>query len=961
MDFCNQLKKRPRRLKKTANDANILVGVDDLEVLNTPESLLLKAVSGESSQDRADRDHLAPWLKFVWESYKQCLELLKNNNKVELLYQQVAKQAFTFCVKYQRKTEFRKLCETIRQHMVQSQKYANQMTSIDLNKPETQNNHLETRLFQLNHAISMELWQEAYKAVEDIYGLMNLSRTKPKPGQMFNYYSKLSLIFWKAGNQLFHAATLQKLFVLLREQKKTITSDELTKISTRLLLATLAIPIPPNRSVIDECLDQDDITQEKLKRLSSLLNLQQPPTRQSLIKDLTKYNVVQHVFPETRDLYKWLEVEFHPLKLSSRVTKSLDFIEANQDIANENYMQYVPAIKEIVVTRLLKQISQIYTSIEIHRFIQLAPNGIQTFHLEKLIVDAAKQLDLQVRINHQNKSLHFGNDLYVDTERSPEGPTIQSMPSEQIRNQLITMTDSLQQAQELIYSTENKGRRDELAAVIANVYRQTCDKHHMDLLRRKQLIEEQKEMYERLVYEREQAELEEKRAKQEEKDRIAGNLNQKMRYDGISLRDRREMELEETRTREAEKEDLELKKQIEQANREKKELMDRLKKEEKKFDHFVRATHEYEIPILTKMAQEDSELRKKFWEEKELERIENLKGERELQSENRDRLFRMNEDRESFESKIHAARREEYEAKLDEFKAKFEVAKENKLQELKEKRKQDRRNAYFKEIEARKKREEEERKKKDDEEHQRKLDEQSEKQRIRDREIEERLRERESNNQRQPLADTEKKDAPYRPRHMQESASGGMDRRDRKPDDSELSWGRGGGGDDRRGDYGRDRGDFGRDRDMRGGGRSDFGHDRDMRRGGDERGGDEGGWRRGGESDRRQEPDRYQARGGASGGSGFGGGRPEGRGFGDRNLGDRDRGFGDRKPERSFGDRGGRADNNTDSWRRGGREEPGEERRPTGGRSYREERGAPSSQGSEQPRADGWTQVRGKK
>lgn len=204
------------------------------------------------------------------------------------------------------------------------------------------------------------------------------------------------------------------------------------------------------------------------------------------------------------------------------MSKCLEFIETNKDLANENYSQYVPAIKEIVVTRLLKQVSQIYTSIEIKRFIQLVPEGIQTFNLEKLIVDAAKLLDLQVRINHQNKSLHFGNDLYVDTERSPEGPTIQSMPSEQIRNQLITMSDSLQQAQELIYSSENKVRRDELAGVIANVYRQTCDKHHMDLLRRKQAIEEQKEMYERLQVEREEAEAQERKQKQEERDRIAG-------------------------------------------------------------------------------------------------------------------------------------------------------------------------------------------------------------------------------------------------------------------------------------------------------------------------------------------------------------------------------------------------------------------------------------------------------
>ena len=61
----------------------------------------------------------------------------------------------------------------------------------------------------------------------------------------------------------------------------------------------------------------------------------------------------------------------------------------------------------------------------------------------------------------------------------PEGPSIQSMPSEQIRNQLIEMTDGLQQAQELIAGAEMRARRAELAHSIAHVYRQTCDKHHV--------------------------------------------------------------------------------------------------------------------------------------------------------------------------------------------------------------------------------------------------------------------------------------------------------------------------------------------------------------------------------------------------------------------------------------------------------------------------------------------------
>lgn len=822
--------------------------------------------------------------------------------------------------------------------MVQSQKYANQPTSIDLNKPETQNNHLETRLYQLNHAISMELWQEAYKAVEDIYGLMSLSRTKPKPGQMFNYYSKLSLIFWKAGNHLFHAATLQKLFVLLKEQKKTITNEELTKISTRLLLATLAIPIPPNRSLIDECLDQDEITQEKIKRLSSLLNLQQPPTRVSLIKDLTKYNVIQHVFPETRDLYKWLEVEFHPLKLSERVAKCLDFIETSQESLNENYVQYVQAIKEIAVTRLLKQISQIYTTIEIKRFVHLAPRGIDVFSLEKLIVDAAKQLDLQVRINHQSKSLHFGNDLYVtQKEDSPEGPTIQSMLSEQIRNQLITMSDGLQQAHELIYSNENKLRRDELSQTIAHVCRQTSDKHHMDLLRRKQLIEEQKEMYERLVSEREQAEAEEKKQKQEERERLS--LNHKHFVEGLKMIDsRRQNENDDERDRQAEQEDIELKKQIEQANREKKELMERLKKEEKKFDHFVRACHEVEIPILSKLADEDSQTRMKFWEEVEVERIDNLKKERQLQAENRDRLLRMKEDKENFEKIIHDARKEDYEEKMAEFQVKLKAARESKLAERKDKRKLDRRNEYFADIEKKKKREEDERRAREDEEKKRKLDEQAEIQRKREREMEERLaqqgaeRERKEKEQQQQQTKTEY----YKPRGP---AAASMQAASRNLDDNESSW--------RRGNFEED------SRDSRAApARRDFKDSRAAAEPTKERE-----WRKPEPTTERsdlfqrkpptEEDQRPSNRGmgGSGGGGGFGGrGDRSDRGGTGGASGSSYNRPSDR-PERSFMQRSGgesKADT-ADSWRRGGgpADEPAQDNQRRGGRSYRDERNQP--------------------
>lgn len=49
------------------------------------------AVSGEDAQDRSDRTILTTWVKFLWESYCQCLELLRTNAHVETLYHDIAK------------------------------------------------------------------------------------------------------------------------------------------------------------------------------------------------------------------------------------------------------------------------------------------------------------------------------------------------------------------------------------------------------------------------------------------------------------------------------------------------------------------------------------------------------------------------------------------------------------------------------------------------------------------------------------------------------------------------------------------------------------------------------------------------------------------------------------------------------------------------------------------------------
>jgi translation initiation factor 3 subunit A len=619
------------------------VNVEDLEAIETPESILLSTVSGEQSRDRTDRAILTPWLKFLWETYRTVLEILKNNARLEIMYHSTTLQAFQFCQKYIRKTEFRRLCELLRNHVQNAAKYQSQMHAINLSDPDTLQRHLDTRFQQLNVAVELELWQEAFRSVEDIHTLLSLSKRPAKNVMMANYYEKLTRIFLVSENYLFHAAAWNRYYSLLRQSaniaasgqslKKdnpAVTEADMSRAASFVLLSALSIPVISTSRSRGALIDIDEARKNKNNRLTNLLGMSQAPTRAVLFKDAMSKGLLKRARPEIRELHQILEIDFHPLSICKKISPILTQIGSDPEME-----KYVMPLQQVILTRLFQQLSQVYESVELNFVHQLAqfpdPFQVTSSTVEKFIMNGCKKGDLAIRVDHAAGILTFDSDVFSSAKALHPGSgggsaesesssvqRLQRTPAEIVRTQLTRLAKTLFVTCQYVDPEYNENHQRAKAAAFARA-QAGAEQEHQDTLARRAIIEKKKELASDalqkkqkeeetrkriLVQQRQEAESirlaeehkeRERKRLRDEQDRIRRENNEKelndLKSKGISLGEIDLDDLDSNRLRLL---------RISQLEKEKNDLYKNLRVTGKRIDHLERAFRKEEIKLLPK-------------------------------------------------------------------------------------------------------------------------------------------------------------------------------------------------------------------------------------------------------------------------------------------------------------------------------------------------------------------------
>ncbi|KAG0668549.1 eukaryotic translation initiation factor 3 subunit A [Maudiozyma exigua] len=702
---------------------------EDLESNITPENLLLSAYEEDQSVAGFNDEALTSWMRFTWESNRAVLDLLRNNSQLEITYSGVVNRTMMFCLRNNRKNEFKRLADMLRQHLdaANYQQSKNGTNIVDLSDNDTLQRYLEQRFQLVNCSVKLELWHEAFRSIEDVFHLMKMSSHSPKSSTLASYYQNMAKVFLVSGDSLLHTIAWKKFYDLFLTNPKA-TQDDFKTYASTIFLSVLA-------AKLDEL---PTVGYDRQFRLYRLLGLDGKPNRGSIMTQLLQEDFYQYVDEDIKSLYVAMETEFSAEGIKSQLATLLPKLSTKSYFA-----QYVDSLRDIIVRRSIVEASVKNETITMTDLVKLVtlpePFVMNAWEVERALLEAAVEDYVSFTIDHETDTVVFVKDPFTTFVQMTEAAaaadaaatTAEDEDEEEIPEDLDVDEEEEETAEPEVIVTRNfyiRNRLSELSKTLNEVENFAALPYFQKVkLARESLIERNQESIEKAkaaAEERTKRHQEARRKYQEENalhSEADAEVRQKRNLEEKALMEAKLAEDARQRLIEKKKRELAALKEsitskaiadvnakgnvyidpalaktmdlkdlrtliVSQLSKDQLELQEKVDYARNRLDYTERALRKVELPILQKEAEEHKAIDMKKYEAMNAKIIESSKAEHEARLEDHTRLTQVYNDYESLRNKLQETHEAEFGEQRKELQAKLAEAKEKRIAEVRQQR-----------------------------------------------------------------------------------------------------------------------------------------------------------------------------------------------------------------------------------------------------------------------------------
>eukprot|EP00762_Andalucia_godoyi_P003374 ANDGO_06553.mRNA.1 Eukaryotic translation initiation factor 3 subunit A len=425
----------------------------------SPESLIV-SITGDVAKEKFFRETLNPVLKYVRDVYSVVLDVIKTNAPMWALYVDTVHRMFRFCTTYNRRTDFRKLCEKLHDHLrdILSRDhpahenrialFAGAFGKSDVAKDQEMlaafRGHLHIRYEQFALALRFRMHAvqsvsnmmsakkkykpTAFSIVEDIFRLIGTTKRRADVAPHREFLKNLAVLFAESRMHEMHAFVAFRIFQY--SQSAGVSQDQVHAAAEHALQAVLAVPVSFKNSqqslsrIQEPLFEYANLGKQRNERIASVMGLSKVPKRDQLLSELVNRNVLSYCSPELVSLYRAMEThtcaprdvaaevaQYKAKMIAAPLPATAGVQTAGGDgipvLTVDVYALLLQQLCRTALARLLQHLSRSFECISIRMLEELTSSWMPVNDVERELANAVLGGELDATIDHVSRCVTF--------------------------------------------------------------------------------------------------------------------------------------------------------------------------------------------------------------------------------------------------------------------------------------------------------------------------------------------------------------------------------------------------------------------------------------------------------------------------------------------------------------------------------------------------------------------------